>query len=142
LLLAAVSENERGVILPAKPSKICPRALAAPLRALDHACEFAMPRDFVLVGYTIGLLIVAGGMLFTLYRLLSQVVSTAILWTLSGVIFVSCYSYRSEVYDVGKWLFAKSTTAHTMRHGATETASVSTREILESMRRSMMKMRP
>jgi hypothetical protein len=100
-----------------------------------------MPRvvtaDFVLVAYTIGLLVVSGGVLFTLYRLVTQLISNAILWTLAGLIFMACYSYRSELYDVGKWLFAESTPTRAMRHGTIAIAAVPTREILESMRRSM-----
>jgi hypothetical protein len=100
-----------------------------------------MPRvvtaDFVLAAYTVALLIVAGGILFTLYRFLTQVISTAMLWALSGLIVVACYSYRSELYDVGKWLYGESAIAHAMPHGTIVAASVPTREILESMRRSM-----
>jgi len=90
-------------------------------------CEFAVSQvvtsDFALLAYTIGLLVVAAGILFTLYRLFTQVISTVILWMLFGLIFVGCYSYRSELYEVGKWLFPQSTPAHATPHGVTVTAN-------------------
>jgi hypothetical protein len=130
-----------GVILPAKPSKICPRALAAPLRALDHACEFAVPgfitSDFVSLAYTIGLLIVVAGIAFTLYRIFIQLISTVILWMLIGLTLVGCYSYRSELHDVGNWLVAEGAQVRAIPHGAMGTVSAPTPKILESMQRSM-----
>jgi hypothetical protein len=140
LLLAAVSENEWGVILPAKSSTIYPRALAAPLRALDHADEFAVPRfissDFASLAYTIGLLVVVAGIAFTFYRLFTQLISTVMLWMLFGLTLVACYSYGSDLYDVGKWLFPGAAPAHATPHRVTVTMSAQTREILQSMRKS------
>ena len=84
-----------------------------------------MPRfvtsDFVSLAYTIGLLVVVAGILFTLYRAFMQVISTTILWVLFGLTLVGCYSYRSELLDVGGRLFAGAIPANTISHGAAVT---------------------
>jgi predicted aspartyl protease len=112
-----------------------------PPRALDHLCEFAVPRfitsDFVSLAYTIGLLVVTAGIVFALYRVVMQAISTVMLWVLVGLTLIVCYSYRSELHEASKRFLAESTPAHSTPHGATVTASVPTREILQSMRRSM-----
>lgn len=94
----------------------------APLRALDHVCEFAVPRfitgDFISLAYTIGLLVVVAGILFALYRVFIQAISTVVLWVLVGLTLVTTYSYRSELHNVGRQLFAEVLPAHALSHGA------------------------
>lgn len=90
-----------------------------------------MPRfitsDFVSLAYTIGLLVVVAGIVVTLYRVFMQAISTVMLWLLFGLTLVACYSYRSELDDIGKRLFAEGVPAHAISHGAT-VATVRTAE--------------
>jgi hypothetical protein len=84
--------------------------------------------DFVSLAYTIGLLVAVSGFLFALYRLFTQLISAVMLWMLLGLTLVGCYSYQSELYDAGKWLFAEAAPAPAIPHGVTVKASVLARE--------------
>lgn len=96
--------------------------------------------DYVSLVYTVGLLVVAAGILFTLYRLFTQLISTVVLWMLLGLTLASCYSYRSELHDMSKWFFAHGASGHAIPDRQTAPVSAQTREILESMRRSMARL--
>ena len=74
--------------------------------------------DFVSLAYMIGFLIVAAGILFTLWRILIQAINAVTLWMLVALtLAASCY-YRSDLRDVGRRVLANAIPAQTTSHGA------------------------
>jgi aspartyl protease family protein len=80
-----------------------------------------MTSDFASLAYTIALLVLAAGVIFTLYRVFAQAIRVVILWVLFGVLLAAAYSYRSELRETGDWLLAKLVSGHVVSRGRTVT---------------------
>jgi aspartyl protease family protein len=80
-----------------------------------------MTSDFASLAYTIVLLVLAAGAIFTLYRIFAQAIRVVILWVLFGGLLAAAYSYRFELRETGDWLLAKLVSGHVVSRERTVT---------------------